>query len=144
MILARGSDDPCGCSALARGSADTAIWAWMTNAVRGGHDLAIALSKLGFSLVSNLVSGLNVTSLLLVVIIGMNDAIGTTYCQRGNSYLRCCSKESQGGRIKGSFAFLLLVLVCVCSGSMVVAWMLSSLISTALVSTVAPRAPSHT
>ncbi len=25
----------------------------------------------------------------------------------GNSYSRCCSKESQGGRIKGGFAFAL-------------------------------------
>jgi hypothetical protein len=58
----------------------------MTNVVRGSHDLAIALSKLGFSLVYNLCACLNVTSLLLVVIIGMNDAIGTTYCQRGNFY----------------------------------------------------------
>jgi hypothetical protein len=50
-------------------------------------DLAIALSKLGvlvglqpmFRLARDSCS-------LLVVIIAMNDAIGTTCCQRGNSY----------------------------------------------------------
>ena len=111
------------------------------------HDLAIALSKLGLLLVYNLCSGLYVSSvtrtLLLFVIIAMNDAIGTTYCQRATPTLDAARKSRKAGRSRGAYLSPSLLL-CVRSGSMVVAWMLSSLISTALVSSVAPHPSSHT
>ena len=35
----------------------------------------------------------------------MNDAIGTTYCQRATPTLDATRKSRKGGQIKGSFAF---------------------------------------
>jgi hypothetical protein len=61
MILARGTDDPCGCSALAQAVPIPPLG--MDDKCCNGrsHDLAIALSKLGLLLVYNLCSGLYAT-----------------------------------------------------------------------------------
>ena len=68
----------------------------------------IALSRLGFLLVYNLCFGLNVTrTLLLVVIIAMNDAIGTTCCQRATPALDATRRSRKAARSSRSFALAL-------------------------------------
>jgi hypothetical protein len=64
---------------------------------------------------------------------------GITYCHPNETPTLLMLLEGVARRLDQAGALL-----CVCSGSMVAALMLSSLISTALVSEVAPHPPSQT